>query len=49
MSFKGISYLQLWLPLVWQSETICVIRVEGIIRNYSAKLIWISGYGGYVV
>ena len=33
MSFKDISYLELWLPLVWRSGTICANLVDCIKRN----------------
>ena len=35
MSFKGIPYLELWRPFVRRSVTICVIYVEGFMRNNS--------------
>ena len=35
MSFKDISYLELWQPYVQWSRTICAILVEGIMRNNS--------------
>ena len=38
MSFKDISYLELWYLLVQQSATICAILVEDIMRNISVKL-----------
>ena len=38
MSFKDISYLELWRPLFLRSGTICAILVEGIMRNNSVKL-----------
>ena len=37
MLFKNI-YLELWGPFIQMSETICVILVEGIMRNDSVKL-----------
>ena len=38
MSFKDISYLELWQPLFQWSKTICAILVDGIMRNISVKL-----------
>ena len=38
IEFKDISYLELWGPIFWCSETICAILVEGIMRNNSVKL-----------
>ena len=38
MSFKDISYLELWWPFDQQSETICAILVEDIMRNDSVDL-----------
>ena len=38
MLFKGISYLELWRPFCLVQGTICVISVEGIMRNNSVKL-----------
>ena len=32
MLFKDISYLELWQPFVQQSQTVCAILVEGIMR-----------------
>ena len=37
MSFKDISYLELWQPLVQRTRTICAIFVEGIMRNDPVK------------
>ena len=50
ISFKDISYLELWWPFVQWSRTICAILVEGIMRNDSVNLfgIWASGSGGMV-
>ena len=33
MSFKVISYLVLWWPLLQQSGTICAILVEGLMQE----------------
>ena len=33
MSFKVISYLELWWPLLQRSGTICAILVEGIMQE----------------
>ena len=33
MSFKVISYLALWWPLLQQSGTICAILVEGFMQE----------------
>ena len=33
MSFKSISYLALWWPLLQRSGTICAILVEGIMQE----------------
>ena len=38
MSFKDISYLELWGPFVQQRKIICAISIEGIMRNISVKL-----------
>ena len=38
MSFKDISYLELWQPFVQRTETICAILIEGIMRNDSVNL-----------
>ena len=38
VSFKDISYLELWGPIDQRSETICAILVEGIVRNNSVIL-----------
>ena len=38
MYFKNISYLELWRPFVQWSGIICVIVVEGIMRNNSMSL-----------
>ena len=38
MLFKHISYLELWQPFVQCSRTICVILVNGIMRDNSVKL-----------
>ena len=48
MSFKDISYLELWRPFVTRSRTICEILVEGIQRNNSVNFfgIWTSVSGG---
>ena len=50
MLFKDISYLELWQPFFQWSGTICVILVEGIMRNNSVKLflIWTGGSGDVV-
>ena len=32
MSFKDISYLELWQPFVQWTESICAILEEGIMR-----------------
>ena len=37
MSFKDISYLELWQPFVLWSGTICAIMVEGVMANNSVK------------
>ena len=37
MSFKDISYLELWQPFVQWSGTICANLVEGIMRNNSVN------------
>ena len=37
MSFKDVSYLELWWPLQL-SGTVYAILVEGIMRNNSVKL-----------
>ena len=52
MSFKDISYLELWRPFcLAQPNHFFAILVEGIMRNISVRLylIWISGSGGDVV
>ena len=51
MSFEDISYIELWQPFVKQTQNICAILVEGIMRNNSLKLFWIwtSGSGGNTV
>ena len=48
MTFKDISYLQLWGPFVQQSRTICAILTEGIKGNIYVKYfqIWTDGSGG---
>ena len=33
MSFKVISYLALWWPLLQQSGTFCAILIEGIMQK----------------
>ena len=38
MSFKDISYLSSGGPFVQQTQTICAILVEVIMRNNSVKL-----------
>ena len=38
MSFRDISYLELFGPFVQPSRTICVNLVQGIMRNNSVKL-----------
>ena len=38
MSFKDISYLELWQPFVQWTGTICAILEEGIMRNNPVKL-----------
>ena len=38
MSFKDISYLEVWQPLFQQGKTICAILAEGIKTNISVKL-----------
>ena len=38
MSFKDISYLELLWPFDQRSRTVCVILVEGIMRNSSVNL-----------
>ena len=50
MSFKDISYLELWWPLVLRSGVIYPIWVEGIMRNNPVKLfrICIIGLGGVI-
>ena len=35
MSFKDLSYLELWQPFVQRSVAICAILVEGIKRKNS--------------
>ena len=37
MSFTDISYLELWCPFIWPSETKCAILVDCIMRNNSVK------------
>ena len=37
MSFKDISYLELWWPFLHQSGTISAILEEGIMRNNSVN------------
>ena len=37
MSFKDISYLELWQPFAWQCRSICAIFVEGTLRNNSMR------------
>ena len=37
MSFKDISYLELWWPFVHRSETICATLVVNIMRNNSVN------------
>ena len=51
MLYKDISYLELWQPFVQQTQTICAILVEIIMRNNPVKLFWIciSGSGGNAV
>ena len=50
MSFKDISYLELWQPFVQQTGSICAILVDGI-KNNSVKIfrIWTSGLGGNTI
>ena len=38
MSFKDISYLELWKPFFQWSRTICVIIVECIMKNNFVKI-----------
>ena len=38
MSFKDISYLELWQPFVQWTGTICSILEEGIMRKNTVKL-----------
>ena len=38
MSFKDISYLEVWLPFFQRSGTICAISIEGIMRKDYVKL-----------
>ena len=51
MSFKDISYLELWQPLCSADKKYCAILAEGIMRNDSVKLFWIltSDLGGNAV
>ena len=37
MSFKGITYLELWRPIFRPSKSICAILVEDIMRNISVR------------
>ena len=37
MTFKDISYLELWWPFAQPSQTICTFLIEGIMRNISVK------------
>ena len=37
MSFKDISYLELWRDFCSVEQTICARLVEGFMRNNSAK------------
>ena len=39
MSSDDIYYLQLWWPICTVNWTICAIVLEGIMRNFSVKLI----------
>ena len=39
MSFKDISYLELWWSFVQWSGTICAILVNGIMRNNLCEII----------
>ena len=43
MSFKDITYLELWQPFVQRSRTVCAILVEGIKRNNSVKVFFEFG------
>ena len=38
MSFKDISYLEVWQPLCLAEQTFCAILVKGIVWNNSVKL-----------
>ena len=38
MSFKDISYLELWQPFCLRCRNICALLVEGVMRNNSVKL-----------
>ena len=42
MPFKDISYWNIGIPFVQQSETICALLAKGIMRNNSVT----SGLGG---
>ena len=50
MSFKDISYLELWRPFVQRSRIISAILEAAIMMNNSVKLlyIWTSGSGNVV-
>ena len=42
MSFKDISYLELWWPICFVEWNHCAISVKSIMRNNSVKLFWIN-------
>ena len=51
MSFKDITYLELWQPVCLSDRNHLCSLVEGIMRNNYVKLfsIWASGSGGVFV